>query len=567
MTEQYSAFNNRLDLLPKLFSYLKRGYDFKTFRADFIAGLTVAIVALPLSMAIAIASNAPPDVGLKTAFVAGFWISVLGGSRFQIGGPTAAFSIVVANIIGQFGMDGLIIATFMAGIILFLAAVFKLGALLKYVPHTVVVGFTAGIAVTIFISQIGPFLGISINSNPETIVERIIALFENWNTYSIPTISLAFFSLFAILFFRKFLPQFPYFLIVVVLSSIIAIVFKIDALTVGQKFGEIHTSIPKIIIPKLDYSTIVALLPSALTIAFLAGIESLLSAVVADGMTGGRHRPNAELLGQGIANLASAITGGLPATGAIARTATNIRAGAKTPVAGALHATLLLIILLIAGKLTSFIPIACLSAILMVVAWNMAEADRFIRLFQFSNNGDKSVLICTFLLTIFTDLTIAVEVGIMLSAIIFMMAMSENIKINDDNSDIMGSLRDKYPHDVEIFKLNGALFFGAVGAFVEALDNMRAKPIALVLNIKDVNYIDSSGIAALIDVIENLRKSKINLIIVGANLPMRKQLAKIRKILGFKIGIKFAFDDDAAIEIINNLRNSNNPITVKDLID
>lgn len=554
MPDNYNAFNDRKDLLPKLFSYLKRGYDFPTFRADFIAGLTVAIVALPLSMAIAIASNAPPDVGLKTAFVAGFWISVLGGSRFQIGGPTAAFSIVVANIIGQFGMDGLIIATFMAGIILFLAAVFKLGALLKYVPHNVVVGFTAGIAVTIFISQIAPFLGISINSNPETVFERIIAIFENWQSFNIPTIVLGLFGLFLILFFRKFWPQLPYFLIVVIISSVLAIVFKIDALTVGQKFGEIHTSIPKIIIPKLDYNTIIALFPSAFTIAFLAGIESLLSAVVADGMTGGRHRPNAELLGQGIANLASAITGGLPATGAIARTATNIRAGAKTPVAGALHATLLLIILLIAGKLTSYIPITTLSAILVIVAWNMAEADRFIRLFRFSNNGDKTVLITTFILTIFADLTIAVEVGIMLSAIIFMMAMSENIKINEDNSDKLGSLRDKYPNDVEIFKLNGALFFGAVGAFIEALENMRAKPIALVLNLKDVNYIDSSGIAALLDVIENLRKAKISLIIVGANMPMRKQLAKIRKILGGKIGFKLANDDDIALDLINGLR-------------
>lgn len=553
-THEYSAFVDRSDLMPKFFSYLQRGLDFATFKADFVAGLTVAIVALPLSMAIAIASNAPPDVGLKTAFVAGFWISVLGGSRFQIGGPTAAFSIVVATIIGKFGMDGLIIATLMAGLILISAAVFRLGVLLKYVPHTVVVGFTAGIALTIFISQIAPFFGIVLHSNPESVFERILEIVRNWQTLNPWAVAVSLLSLLVIVFFRRIAPTAPYFLIVVLVASIAVFILKIDAQTVGQKFGEIHTTIPKIIIPSLKYSDIVALMPSALTIAFLAGIESLLSAVVADGMTGGKHRPNAELLGQGVANIASAISGGLPATGAIARTATNIRAGAKTPMAGALHATLLLLILLAAGKLTSYIPIATLSAILMVVAWNMAEADRFIRLFRFSENPDRLVLITTFLLTVFADLTIAVEAGIILSAVIFMMAMSENTKIQDDQKDVMGNLREKFPPNVEVFKLSGPLFFGAVGAFVEALENMKAKPIALVLNLKDVTYIDSSGLAALLDVVENLKKAKIELIIVGASIPIRKRLAKIRKILGNLHGVRLIDSDDAALDAINKLK-------------
>lgn len=552
--KEYSAIIDRSDLLPKFFTYLQRGMDFHTFKADFLAGLTVAIVALPLSMAIAIASNAPPDVGLKTAFVAGFWISVLGGSRFQIGGPTAAFSIVVAGIIGKFGMDGLIIATLMAGLILIAAAVFKLGVLLKYVPHTVVVGFTAGIALTIFISQIAPFFGIVLHSNPETVFERILEIIHNWQSLNPWAIAVSLLSLLVIVFFRRIAPSAPYFLIVVIISSLAVFFLKIDAQTVGQKFGEIHTTIPKITIPSLKYADIIALMPSALTIAFLAGIESLLSAVVADGMTGGKHRPNAELLGQGVANIASAISGGLPATGAIARTATNIRAGAKTPMAGALHATLLLLILLAAGKLTSYIPIATLSAILMIVAWNMAEADRFIRLFRFSENPDRLVLVSTFLLTVFADLTIAVEAGIILSAIIFMMAMSENTKIHDDPKDAMGNLREKFPSNVEVFKLSGPLFFGAVGAFVEALENMKAKPIALVLNLKEVTYIDSSGLAALLDVVENLKKAKIELIIVGASIPIRKRLAKIRKILGNLQGVRLIDNDEGALEVINKLK-------------
>jgi sulfate permease, SulP family len=547
--ENYS-FIDRSDLLPKFFTYLQRGFSFDNLRADFLAGLTVAIVALPLSMAIAIASNTSPDVGLKTAFVAGFWISVLGGSRFQIGGPTAAFSIVVANIIAKFGMDGLIIATFMAGAILMAAAAMRLGALLKFVPQTVVIGFTAGIAVTIFISQIAAFFGLDIQGKPIEIIEKLAAIIHALPTLNIWTTAVSIFSLLVILIVRRLKPKYPYFLIVVILSAIIVWALKIDAQTVGDKFGVLKTTIPQIIFPKLDLGTIFALLPSALTIAFLAGIESLLSAVVADGMTGGKHRPNAELLGQGFANLMSAITGGLPATGAIARTATNIRAGAFSPLAGALHATLLLIILLVAGKLTSFIPLATLSAILMVVAWNMAEFDRVIRVFKFSDNQDRLVLATTFILTIFADLTIAVEAGVMLSAVLFMKAMSDNVGFDENNEDAIGQLRKKLPKDVEAFRLNGPLFFGAVSAFVEALESMRAQPKALILNMASVTYIDSSGIVALLDVINKLRRAKIRLIISELRPNVQRQFAIVRKVEGQLEGVYFVANDDVAIDLI-----------------
>lgn len=550
-----TAFS-RHDLVPKLWTAYKEGITLDILRADFLAGLTVAIVALPLSMAIAIASNAPPSVGLQTAFVAGFWISVLGGSRHQIGGPTAAFAIVVANIIGQFGMDGLILATLMAGIILMAAAVFRFGAFLKYVPHPVVIGFTAGIAVTIFITQIGAFFGLKINGNPTEVIERLRAYLEAIDTINPWTIAVSLGSLLVIIICRRIKPHWPYFLIVVATASIAVFALGIDTQTVGQKFGEIKTTIPDIVFPTITFERINALLPSALTIAFLAGIESLLSAVVADGMTGNHHRSNAELLGQGFANIMSAITGGLPATGAIARTATNIRAGAKSPLAGVLHATLLLLILLVAGKLTGYIPLATLAAILMVVAWNMAEIDRFIRLLSFSANSDRLILVATFLLTIFADLTVAVEVGIVLSAIMFMHHMSTNTAIHDIGHDEIGKLRAHLPDGVESFQIRGPLFFGAAGDFVEALERIDTPPFAFLLNMEQVPYIDAAGIAALLDVSAKLRKNKTILLIVGMNKNVRKGLAKVRATKGQMAGVRYAISEERALEMIRAMRNN-----------
>lgn len=543
-----SFFQGRTDLLPKFYTYAKRGYNFELAKADFIAGLTVAIVALPLSMAIAIASNAPPSIGLQTAFVAGFWISFLGGSRHQIGGPTAAFAIVVANIISQFGMDGLIIATMMAGFILLLSGVFRFGAFLKYVPQPVVIGFTSGIAVTIFITQIGAFFGLKTQGNPVEIIEKIHAYIIALPTTNTWAVAISLFSLLVIAVLRKLRPNWPYFLIIVALTSIIALVLHLPIETVGHKFGEVKTTIPDIIFPHFTFEKVKLLLPSALTIAFLAGIESLLSAVVADGMTGAHHRPNAELVGQGVANILSAITGGLPATGAIARTATNIRAGAQTPMAGVLHACLLLLILLVAGKFTSFIPLATLAAILMVVAWNMAEVERFIRIFRYSQTGDRLILLATFLLTIFSDLTVAVEVGVVLSAILFMHSMSKNTEINDSSDDKLGNARAQLPAGVERFQIRGPLFFGAAGSFVEALEGINNLPKAFILNMHEVPYIDAAGIAALLDVIEKLRHKKSILIISQLRPNLRKQLAKVRA-AGNMRSVRYAPNDKAATEI------------------
>ena len=543
---------NRPDLTPKLWTAWREGYGFADFKADFIAGLTVAIVALPLSMAIAIASNASPAVGLKTAFVAGFWISVLGGSRHQIGGPTAAFAIVVANIIGQFGMDGLILATLLAGLILMASAIFRLGAFLKYVPHPVVIGFTSGIAVTIFITQIGSFFGLKTDGNPTEVIERIHSYWNALTSISAPTVAVSLFSLFIIVVFRRLRPHWPYFLIAVVATSIAALLLHLPIETVGHKFGEVKTTIPDILFPTVTLARLQALLPSALTIAFLAGIESLLSAVVADGMTGNRHRSNAELLSQGFANIMSAITGGLPATGAIARTATNIRAGAKTPMAGILHATLLLLMLLVAGKLTAYIPLATLAAILMVVAWNMAEIDRVIRLFRFSATSDRLILVVTFALTVFADLTVAVEVGIVLSAIMFMHHMSEAAAIEETNGDNLGNLRASLPKGVEAFQIRGPLFFGAAGTFVDAIERIDTPPTHFILNMEEVPFIDAAGIAALLDVVGRLRKSKTTLIITGLRPNARKQLAKVRATTSQLSGVRYAADDAGALALIGS---------------
>lgn len=547
---------NRGDLIPKFFSYLKRGYNIALFKSDILAGLTVAIVALPLSMAIAIASGVSPNVGLKTAFVAGFWISVIGGSRFQVGGPTAAFALVVAGIIAKHGFDGLVLATFFAGIFLMIAGLLRLGALLKYIPNSVVMGFTTGIAITIMITQIPAFFGISPIKNPPEITGKLISYAQSWHSLNIATIAVSLICLFSIIAIRKVAPKLPYFLIIVVVSSILVYFLNINVQTVGAKFGNVATTIPNIAIPKMNLELAKDVLPSSLTIAFLAAIESLLSAMVADGMTGARHRPNAELMGQGFANIMSAITGGLPATGAIARTATNIRAGAKTPMAGAMHACLLLIILLIAGKLTAYIPMAALSAILVIVAWNMAEAEKFIRFLKYSQNSDRAILLITLFLTVFADLTVAVEAGVVLSSLFLMHKLAQNFEVEAISKDKMANIRSRLPENCEMFQINGPLFFGAVSSFIDAIENI-SKPInVLIIDMFGVPFIDSSGKSALEDII--IRMSKRNTDIIFANC--KSEIASEMNILFDRIKrdnkILFADNFDEAINICKGL-NSN----------
>ncbi len=516
--------------IPKLYTTLRQGYSFAAFRQDAIAGLTVAIVALPLAMALAIASGTTPDKGLITAVIAGFLISALGGSRFQIGGPTGAFVVVVFAVIAEHGYDGLVLATLMAGGMLILAGLFRLGTWIKYIPEPVVIGFTAGIAVIIFSSQIKDIFGLEMAEVPADFLDKLEALWAARASLSPVNLGLSLAALAVILGLRRFAPKLPGFLIAVLLGSVIVTVFHLPVDTIGSRFGALPQGLPTPHWPDVSWARLQALLPSAFTIAFLAGVESLLSAVVADGMTGGRHRSNGELVAQGVANSASALFGGLPATGAIARTATNVRAGARSPVAGMLHAVFLLAFMVIAGSLASYIPLACLAAILIVVAWNMSEIDR-IRHLMSGPWGDRLVLVITFALTVLVDLTVAIEVGVVLAAILFMHRMANVVAIstgdtiisrdqtdsataNADQAEAYAQRRN-LPAGVEVFALNGPLFFGVVGRVTEVLDRIAEAPKVFILRLDDVPLIDAAGASKLADFIGKYRRQHTAVILCG----------------------------------------------------
>jgi SulP family sulfate permease len=497
--------------IPKSITVIaQEGYSFAKLRADAVAGLTVAIVAAPLAMAIAIASGVTPAQGLMTAVVAGFLISALGGARFQIGGPTGAFIVVVYGVVHAHGYDGLALATMMAGAILILAGLLRIGTWIKYIPEPVVTGFTAGIAVIIFTSQIRDLLGLSMMEAPADFLEKIAAFWAARETLAAPAVAVAFGSLAIILGLSRYLPRWPAMLIAVGAATFAVWALKLPVETIGTRFGhDAATTLPPFGVPEISLARMHALLPSALTIAFLAGVESLLSAMVADGMTGRRHRSNCEIVAQGVANLAAPLFGGISATGAIARTATNIRAGAQTPFAGIFHAFYLLVFVLGAGPLLAYVPLAGLAAVLTVVAWNMSEQERFRHLLR-GLSGDRAVLLATFLLTVLVDLTVAIEVGVVLAAIIFMHRMAEASAvergvslIERDQDDFARGSREDYqaraelPAGVEMFELRGPLFFGAASRLIDALEAAFPPPRAFVLRFRDVPLADASGVNAL----------------------------------------------------------------------
>lgn len=510
--------------IPKSVTVLHQGYSKGAFRADLIAGTTVAIVALPLAMALAIASGATPSKGLITAIVAGFIISALSGSRFQIGGPTGAFVVIVASVIQQFGFDGLLIATFMAGIFLIIAGIARLGTWIKYIPEPVIAGFTSGIAVIIASSQIKDFVGLHIEAVPADIIKKFAYLWQYRQQASLWATIIAISTLLSILFMRKYLPRWPGFLIAVSVATLATYLFHIPVETIGSRFGGIPVELPSIGLPAISWARIVMLLPSAFTIAFLAGIESLLCAIVADGMTGRRHRSNCELVAQGVANIASAFVGGLPATGAIARTATNIRSGATSPIAGMIHAITLLIVMLALAPLAYYIPLAALASVLMIVAWNMSEFEKFRTIFTVPL-GDSFVFLTTFALTIFVDLTAAIQVGVLLGAILFMHRMAELFAIRHHQDHLIESDRDDFaapsplyerrsdiPDDVEVFYIQGPLFFGASNRMTEMLDHLTRNPKFLIVRMREVPLIDSSGIALFRNLIARSKRQGTKLI-------------------------------------------------------
>lgn len=520
-------------LLPKVFSTLKH-YSKDLFISDLIAGIIVGVVAIPLAIAFSIASGVSPEKGLFTAIVAGFLISALGGSRVQIGGPTGAFVIIVYGIVQKYGIDGLIIATFMAGIILMVMGFAKFGTIIKFIPHSVVVGFTSGIAVVIFSSQVKDFLGLQVEKIPAEFFEKWRVFLQNSGTVNLHALALALLTILIIVVWPKISKKTPGSLVALILCSSLAVFFKLPVETIGSRFGELPHMLPVPHIPKLDIATIQNLFHPAFTIALLGAIESLLSAVVSDGMIGGRHRSNMELIGQGVANIGSALFGGMPATGAIARTVTNIKNGGRTPVAGMVHALTVLLIMLFFGRWIKLVPLACLAGILVVVAYHMSEWRSFLELLKGSKGG-IAVLLATFFVTVLVDLTAAIQLGVVLSAFIFMKRMADvsSIKLLADEieADERGEDRplNKFiiPAGVEVYEINGPLFFGAASQFDEADRAIGQKPKVRILRFRDVPFIDSTGMHALKSFYHQCKKSHIELIITGLHVQPLNEMVKL----------------------------------------
>lgn len=545
--------------VPKLVTVLRSGYGLADLRRDLVAGLTVSIVALPLSMALAIASGASPAVGLHTAIVAGFLISMLGGSRVQVGGPTAAFIPVVFGVIAKYGYDGLIVATLMAAVMLILAGLLRMGTLVRYMPQPVITGFTAGIAVSIFSSQIKDLFGLDIATLPAEFFARWQSYLEHAGSVNPAAAGLALATLALLIALRRYRPNWPGFLIAVVLATLATMLLKLPVETIVSHFGPIPRELPLPHLPSFDLARLHELLPSAFTIAFLGAVESLLSAVVSDGMIDGRHRSNCELVAQGVANGASALIGGLPATGAIVRTATNVRAGARSPVAGMAHAVFILIFMVAAAPLANQVPLPVMAALLMIVAWNMSEIERIRQLLR-SPLGDRLVLLVTFVLTVTIDLTVAVQVGVVLAAFLFMYRMSEivalesNVSLVEYDQDDFGRThamdqRAVLPKDVKAYRVSGPLFFAVANRIEDVLRALGRPPRVFILRLRQVPMIDASGATAIGNLVARCRRQGIALIFTGLQ-PQPASILKDMHIVPDGTTLRYADDFAQAVAML-----------------
>ena len=514
---------------PKLVSTL-RNYNRKTFMADLMAGVIVGIVALPLAIAFGIASGVSPEKGIITAIVAGFIVSVFGGSRVQIGGPTGAFIIIIYGIIQQYGMQGLTIATIMAGVFLVLFGVLRLGTIIKYIPYPIVVGFTSGIAVTIFTTQVKDLFGLTMAEVPSDFVEKWIAYAHDFTTLDGWTTLIGIVSVVVIVVTPRFSKKIPGSLVAIILMTIVALLLKHYAgvtsiETIGDRFS-INSALPEAQMPALSWETVKGLVPPALTIAILGAIESLLSATVADGVIGHRHDSNTELVGQGIANLVSPLFGGIPATGAIARTMTNINNGGRTPVAGIVHAVVLLLIFLFLMPLAQYIPMACLAGVLVVVSYGMCGWRSFAMLMK-NPKSDVTVLLITFFLTILFDLTVAIEVGLVIACLLFMRRMAETTDVKvimdeidpEDDTDVKLENNEHLtiPKGVEVYEINGPYFFGAGNRFEEVMASFGSRPKVRVIRMRKVPFVDSTGIHNLTNLCLMSQKEGIQIVLSGVN--------------------------------------------------
>jgi SulP family sulfate permease len=524
---------------PKLFDTL-RGYTPHLLLRDLMAGMIVGLVALPLAIAFAIASGVSPEKGLFTAIIAGFIISALGGSRVQIGGPTGAFIVIVYGIVQTYGVNGLIIATFIAGIMLILMGLARLGSVIKFIPYPLIIGFTSGIALIIFSSQIKDFLGLKMGQVPAAFIEKIRAYIGAIDTLNPYAALVAVATVVIIIFWPKITTRVPGSLVAILLTTVVVQLAHLPVETIGSKFGNIPTSLPRPAIPHLDLATIRKLIQPAFTIALLGGIESLLSAVVADGMIGGNHRSNMELVAQGTANIFSSLFGGIPATGAIARTATNIKNGGRTPVAGIIHALTLLLILTFFGKWAALIPMPTLAGILVVVAYNMSEWRHFVDVLK-GPRGDIAVLLTTFLLTVLVDLTVAIEIGLILAIFLFMRSMIKFSDVSVLTKDFEGDNGDepvetlKIPKHVQVFEITGPLFFGAAYKFKDSIRFIEKQPRVLIIRMRKVPIIDATGIKTIRDVCRESKRQGIKVILSEVHSPQVLQELKDTRLL-FAIG-------------------------------
>jgi sulfate permease, SulP family len=518
------------DFEPKLVTVLREGYTWRQAGADLSAGLIVGIVALPLAIAFAIASGVKPEQGLYTAIVAGFLISALGGSRVQIGGPTGAFIVIVFGIVQEHGYDGLAIATMMAGVLLVIMGFARLGSVIKFIPYPVTVGFTGGIALIIFAGQMRDFFGLDMQQVPANFVDKWFEYARHLDSVNLYTTGIALATLAVVRLGPRFMPRVPASLVAIIAATAAVHFWALPVETVGSRFGAVPDHLPMPHLPELSWDRLRVLSSPALAIALLAGIESLLSAVVADGMTGRRHRSNMELVAQGIANIASPLFGGIPATGAIARTATNIRNGGLTPVSGLVHALTLLLILLFLGRWAALIPMPALAGILVSVSYNMGEWHLFAKMMR-SPRSDIVVLLVTFLLTVLIDLVIAIQVGVVLAVFLFMRRMMEvtqtrHIGGNEDLDEIEGYQKSDIPSGAEVFEINGPFFFGAADKFRTTIGLSGRKPKVLVLRMRHVLSLDATALVALEELHGQCRRDHATLLLAGVHSQSRAALQR-----------------------------------------
>lgn len=531
--------SNKIDFQPKLFE-LFRNYSKTDFSTDLMAGIIVGIVALPLAIAFGIASGVTPEKGIITAIVAGFIISLLGGSKVQIGGPTGAFIVIIYGIIQEYGIEGLTVATLMAGILLVLMGVFKLGAVIKFIPYPIIVGFTSGIAVTIFTTQIADVFGLTFDGEkvPGDFIGKWLVYARHFDTVNWWNALVSFVSIFIIAITPKFSKKIPGSLIAIVVVTLAVYLLKVyggitTIDTIGDRFS-IQAQLPEAVVPALDWEAVKNLFPVAVTIAVLGAIESLLSATVADGVIGDRHHSNTELIAQGIANIVSPIFGGIPATGAIARTMTNINNGGRSPIAGIVHAGVLLLILLFLMPLAQYIPMACLAGVLVIVSYNMSGWRTFLALMK-NPKSDVTVLLITFFLTVIFDLTVAIEVGLLIACVLFMKRVMETTEISvirdeiDPNKESDLEVHEEHltlPKGVEVYEINGPYFFGIATKFEEIMSQLGDRPKIRIIRMRKVPFIDSTGIHNLTNLCVMSQKENIHIILSGVNDKVHKVLER-----------------------------------------